>query len=136
MVEGYRKGHLYCCHRYAGYLLLCIALPVFIVGSANALHSLQTLSDHPLSLSLLPDSEALIGFRQITQLEGIIPALESAHAVYAAMQYAAKMRKDQDIVICVSGRGDKDVQSVAEVLPKLGPKVFFFFLRGFFVRYQ
>jgi len=69
------------------------------------------------------DAEALIGFRQLTQLEGIIPALESAHAVYAATKQAAKMRKDQDIVICVSGRGDKDVQSVAEVLPKLGPKI-------------
>ncbi|SCU87594.1 LAMI_0D06700g1_1 [Lachancea mirantina] len=69
------------------------------------------------------DAEALEGFRLLSQLEGIIPALESSHAVYGAMQLAKKMRSDQHIVINVSGRGDKDVQSVAEVLPKLGPEI-------------
>jgi tryptophan synthase len=69
------------------------------------------------------DAEAFIGFRLISQLEGIIPALETAHAVYGALELAKTMTKDQDIVICVSGRGDKDVQSVAEELPKLGPKI-------------
>ncbi|KAJ1925467.1 hypothetical protein IWQ60_004548 [Tieghemiomyces parasiticus] len=65
----------------------------------------------------------LAGFRSLTQLEGVIPALETSHAVYAAMDLARSMTKDQDIVICVSGRGDKDVHTVAEVLPTLGPKI-------------
>ena len=69
------------------------------------------------------DAEAFIGFRLISQLEGIIPALESAHAIYGALELAKTMRKDQDIVICLSGRGDKDVQSVADELPKLGPQI-------------
>ncbi|USP81304.1 hypothetical protein yc1106_08578 [Curvularia clavata] len=69
------------------------------------------------------DAEAFIGFRLLSQLEGIIPALETSHAVYGAIELAKTMNKDQDIVICVSGRGDKDVQSVAEELPKLGPKI-------------
>lgn len=67
------------------------------------------------------DAQALLGFKILSQLEGIIPALESSHAIYGGMQLAKKMSKDEHIVINVSGRGDKDVQSVAEVLPKLGP---------------
>ncbi|KAJ2835639.1 tryptophan synthetase [Coemansia sp. 'formosensis'] len=69
------------------------------------------------------DVQALEGFRSLTQLEGIIPALESSHAVYQAMQIASKMRPDEHIVICVSGRGDKDVNTVAEVLPTIGPQI-------------
>ncbi|KAI9852432.1 MAG: tryptophan synthetase [Thelocarpon superellum] len=69
------------------------------------------------------DAEAFIGFRTIAQLEGIIPALETSHAVYGAMELAKTMGKGTDIVICLSGRGDKDVQSVADELPKLGPQI-------------
>ena len=69
------------------------------------------------------DAEAFIGFRLISQLEGIIPALETAHAIYGAIELAKTMKKDEDIVICLSGRGDKDVQSVADELPKLGPAI-------------
>lgn len=69
------------------------------------------------------DAEAFIGFRLLSQLEGIIPALETSHAVFGALELAKTMKKDEDIVICLSGRGDKDVQSVAEELPKLGPKI-------------
>lgn len=69
------------------------------------------------------DAEALQGFRLLSQLEGIIPALETAHAVWGAMELAKTMKKDQDIVICLSGRGDKDVQSVADELPRLGPMI-------------
>ncbi len=69
------------------------------------------------------DAEAFIGFRLMSQLEGIIPALESSHGIYGAIELAKTMNKDQDIVICLSGRGDKDVQSVADELPKLGPKI-------------
>lgn len=67
------------------------------------------------------DAQALQGFKLLSQLEGIIPALESSHAVYGACELAKTMKPGQSIVINVSGRGDKDVQSVAEVLPKLGP---------------
>ncbi|KAI9480549.1 MAG: tryptophan synthase beta subunit-like PLP-dependent enzyme [Benjaminiella poitrasii] len=69
------------------------------------------------------DAQCLIGFRKLTQLEGIIPALESSHAVYVAHQLASQLPKDQDIVICLSGRGDKDMHTVTEVLPRLGPKI-------------
>ncbi|CAG8983076.1 hypothetical protein HYALB_00006104 [Hymenoscyphus albidus] len=69
------------------------------------------------------DSEAFIGFRLLSQLEGIIPALETSHAIFGAIELAKTMEKGQDIVICVSGRGDKDVQSVADELPTIGPKI-------------
>ncbi|KUI73860.1 Tryptophan synthase [Cytospora mali] len=69
------------------------------------------------------DEQAFTAFRLISQLEGIIPALESAHGIYGAIELAKTMKPDQDIVICLSGRGDKDVQSVADELPKIGPKI-------------
>lgn len=69
------------------------------------------------------DAEAFMGFRLISQMEGIIPALESAHGIYGAIELAKTMKKGEDLVICLSGRGDKDVQSVAEELPRLGPKI-------------
>jgi tryptophan synthase len=69
------------------------------------------------------DSQALIGFRTLSETEGIIPALETSHAVWGAMQVAKEMKKEESIVICLSGRGDKDVQSVADELPKLGPGI-------------
>jgi len=69
------------------------------------------------------DAEALQGFRLLSECEGIIPALETSHAIYGAVELAKTMEKGQDIVICVSGRGDKDVRSVADELPNLGPKI-------------
>ncbi|KAI7905556.1 tryptophan synthase beta subunit-like PLP-dependent enzyme [Cokeromyces recurvatus] len=69
------------------------------------------------------DAQCLLGFKKLTQLEGIIPALESSHAVYVAYQIASQLPKDKDIVICLSGRGDKDMHTVTEVLPKLGPMI-------------
>ncbi|KAG7665089.1 TRP5 [[Candida] subhashii] len=69
------------------------------------------------------DAQALQGFKLLSQLEGIIPALESSHAIYGGVELAKTMAKDQHIVINVSGRGDKDVQSVAEVLPVLGEQI-------------
>ncbi|RYP05124.1 hypothetical protein DL765_009936 [Monosporascus sp. GIB2] len=69
------------------------------------------------------DAQAFEAFRLISQLEGIIPALESAHGIYGALELAKTMPKDSDLVICLSGRGDKDVQSVADELPKIGPKI-------------
>ena len=69
------------------------------------------------------DAQAFEGFRLISELEGIIPALETAHAVWATVELAKTMKKDEDVVLCLSGRGDKDVQSVADELPKLGPQI-------------
>jgi len=69
------------------------------------------------------DAQAFEGFKYLSELEGIIPALESAHAIYGGMELAKTMNSDEDLVICLSGRGDKDVQSVAEELPKIGPKI-------------
>ena len=59
------------------------------------------------------DSEALEAFHTLTRLEGILPALESSHAVAWAMQLAETMSAGQNIVVNLSGRGDKDVHTVA-----------------------
>ena len=58
--------------------------------------------------------EALEGFRLLCRTEGIIPALESAHAIFHVSRMAADMAPDDIIVVCLSGRGDKDVPSIAE----------------------
>ena len=58
------------------------------------------------------DEEAMMGFRECTQKEGIIPALESAHAVAYALKLAKTMSPDESIVVCLSGRGDKDLHTV------------------------
>ncbi|MDQ1327425.1 MAG: tryptophan synthase beta chain [Candidatus Poribacteria bacterium] len=62
------------------------------------------------------DDEALDAFRLLSVQEGIIPALESAHAVAYAGKLAPKLNKSEIIVICLSGRGDKDVQSVSQMM--------------------
>ncbi|MDW5562499.1 MAG: tryptophan synthase subunit beta [Methanomassiliicoccus sp.] len=62
------------------------------------------------------DEEALFAFRTLSEVEGIIPALESSHAVFAGMQRAKNMAKDQVVVITVSGRGDKDLDTVIKLL--------------------
>ncbi|MGJ3255670.1 MAG: tryptophan synthase subunit beta [Alcanivorax sp.] len=61
------------------------------------------------------DKEALSAFRELTQVEGIMPALESAHALAYARKLAPTMSPDQDIVINLSGRGDKDILTVAAI---------------------
>lgn len=62
----------------------------------------------------ITDEEALEAFQLLTKLEGIIPALESAHAVAFALKQAALMNSEESLVICLSGRGDKDVHTVRE----------------------
>ncbi|MDP3062042.1 MAG: tryptophan synthase subunit beta [Chloroflexota bacterium] len=62
------------------------------------------------------DQEALEGFRLLCETEGIIPALESAHAVYHAVKLAATLPADNIVLVCLSGRGDKDIQIVEEAL--------------------
>lgn len=61
------------------------------------------------------DTEALAGFRALTRSEGIIPALESSHALAYAMQLAPTLSQDQIIVVNLSGRGDKDINTVARL---------------------
>jgi tryptophan synthase len=61
------------------------------------------------------DDDALNGFDILCRTEGIIPALETAHAIDAAVKMAATMKSDQHLIICLSGRGDKDIASVAKV---------------------
>lgn len=59
------------------------------------------------------DDEAVEAFEYLARTEGIICAIESAHAVYQAMQLAPKLGKDKIIIVCLSGRGDKDVAAIA-----------------------
>jgi tryptophan synthase beta chain len=59
------------------------------------------------------DAEALAAFHKLSRVEGIIPALETSHAIAYAMQLAAQMRPEQSIIINLSGRGDKDIHTVA-----------------------
>ena len=61
------------------------------------------------------DEEAMQAFHKLTRLEGIIPALETSHAIAFAMDLAASMGPDKNIVINLSGRGDKDIETVARI---------------------
>ncbi len=60
------------------------------------------------------DAEAVGAFHETSRLEGILPALESAHAIAHAMKIAAKMKKSEKIAVTLSGRGDKDIQIIAK----------------------
>ena len=62
------------------------------------------------------DEEAIEGFKLLSRTEGIIPALESSHAIAYAAKLAKEMSKEEIMVICLSGRGDKDVAQVKELL--------------------
>jgi len=99
-------------------------------GQVAATHSVSAGLDYPsigpehaflhdagrVEYVSVTDGEALEAFQLLSRLEGIIPALESAHAVAYAMKIAREMKRDQVIVVNLSGRGDKDVNSVREVL--------------------
>ena len=61
------------------------------------------------------DDEALAAFHKLTKVEGIMPALETAHALAYAEKLAATMTPDQHIVVNLSGRGDKDILTVARL---------------------
>ncbi len=71
---------------------------------------------HRVKYFSITDKQALEAFVQLCKLEGIIPALESAHAIAHVMRIAPQMRKDQSVVICLSGRGDKDIFTAAAAL--------------------
>lgn len=98
-------------------------------GQISATHSVSAGLDYPgvgpehswlkdigrANYVSVTDDEALDGFRKLTRIEGIMPALETAHAVAYAMKLAAEMDPDQMVVINVSGRGDKDIHTVAQL---------------------
>ncbi len=75
------------------------------------LHDSKRVTYEPIT-----DNEALEAFQLCTRLEGIIPALETAHGLAQVMKLAPTMGKDETIVLCLSGRGDKDVESVGRHL--------------------
>ena len=79
------------------------------VGPEHA-HLKETGRAHYIAAS---DTEALAAFDTLCKEEGIIPALESSHAVHGALTLAKTMKKDQHVLICLSGRGDKDIPQVA-----------------------
>ncbi|QQR38926.1 tryptophan synthase subunit beta [Devosia rhizoryzae] len=82
------------------------------VGPEHAwLHDSKRVTYVPIT-----DQEALEAFQLCTRMEGIIPALESAHGLAQVMKLAPTMSKDQSVVLCLSGRGDKDVESVGKYL--------------------
>ena len=96
-------------------------------GQITETHSISAGLDYPgvgpehawlkdigrVTYEAVNDDEALQAFHALTRKEGIMPALESSHAVAYAMRMAPKMRKDQIIVVNLSGRGDKDIHTVA-----------------------
>jgi tryptophan synthase beta chain len=99
-------------------------------GQVAATHSISAGLDYPsigpehaylhdagrVEYVSVSDSEALEAFQLLSKLEGIIPALESSHAVAHAIKVARDMKRDHVIVVNLSGRGDKDVNSVREAL--------------------
>ena len=99
-------------------------------GQIKIAHSVSAGLDYPgvgpehcylkdsgrVSYHVITDQEALEAFRLCSEQEGIIPALESAHALAYLKRLAPSLEKDKIIVVCLSGRGDKDVQMVAEIL--------------------
>ena len=68
----------------------------------------------------ITDNEAVDAFEYLSRTEGIIPAIESAHAVAYAKKQAKKMKPDDIMVVCLSGRGDKDVNTIADYLAGKG----------------
>ena len=78
------------------------------IGPEHAFHHLNKR----VKYDSITDNEAVNAFKILTNLEGIIPALESSHAVAYSMKIAKKYKKDDIIVICLSGRGDKDLDNI------------------------
>ena len=95
-------------------------------GQIASTHSISAGLDYPsigpehaflhdegrVEYTSVSDDEALEAFQMLSKLEGIIPALESAHAVARGLIVASEMKSDQIIVINLSGRGDKDIDTV------------------------
>ena len=99
-------------------------------GQISPAHSISAGLDYPgvgpehawlkesgrASYVSITDEEALEGFKVLTREEGILPALESSHAIAYVVKLAPTLDKDKTIVVCLSGRGDKDIHTVAEAM--------------------
>ncbi|WP_020062700.1 tryptophan synthase subunit beta [Bacillus sp. 123MFChir2] len=102
-------------------------------GQIQEAHSISAGLDYPgvgpehsllkdigrVSYHSITDEEALHAFQLLTKKEGIIPALESSHAVSYALKLAPTMKSDEGLVICLSGRGDKDVESIKRYMEEV-----------------
>ena len=95
----------------AGTHSIAAGLDYSAVGPEHAFLSCSGRAEY----SAIDDKSALSAFHLLSELEGIIPALESAHAVAFASKLAKGMKRDQSIIVNLSGRGDKDVAQVAEL---------------------
>ena len=98
-------------------------------GQVSPAHSVSAGLDYPgvgpehsylkdiarAEYTAVTDQDALDAFHRLAELEGIIPALESAHAIAYVLEVAAKYRDDGNVIVCLSGRGDKDVSHVAQI---------------------
>ncbi len=99
-------------------------------GQINHAHSISAGLDYPgvgpehahlkdigrAEYVSITDDEALAAFQKLTRVEGIIPALESAHAIAEVIKLAPTLGKEQVLLVCLSGRGDKDIHTVAEAM--------------------
>ena len=99
-------------------------------GQINHAHSISAGLDYPgvgpehahlqdlgrAEYVSITDDEALAAFQRLTRVEGIIPALESAHAIAQVIKLAPTLPKEQLLLVCLSGRGDKDIHTVADAL--------------------
>ncbi len=102
-------------------------------GQINETHSVAAGLDYPavgpehaffsrskrIEYSAINDDEAVSAFHHLSESEGIVPALESAHAISFASKLASDMSPGQSIIVCLSGRGDKDVNQIAAMEGKL-----------------
>jgi len=102
-------------------------------GEAQPVYSIASGLDYPgvgpqhsflkdikrIKYELINDKECLAAFMELSKVEGIIPALESAHAIAFALKLAAKLPKDKTILVNLSGRGDKDIDFVVEQLGRI-----------------
>ena len=103
-----------------------------IDGQTSDVHSISAGLDYPgvgpehsywkdtgrVSYTSCEDGAALAGFDALARCEGILPALESSHAISHAMTLAKQMKPDQHLVVCLSGRGDKDAAEIARLRGK------------------
>lgn len=118
------KGEIGVLHGSKSYLLQDAA------GQVNIAHSISAGLDYPgvgpehsyfksigrAEYVSVTDKEALDAFKMLSEVEGIIPALESAHAIAYLVKAARKMKERDVVVVCLSGRGDKDVDMVSKIL--------------------
>ncbi|WP_242142381.1 MULTISPECIES: tryptophan synthase subunit beta [unclassified Bacillus cereus group] len=102
-------------------------------GQIKEAHSISAGLDYPgvgpehsflkdmgrVSYHSITDAEALEAFQLLTKKEGIIPALESSHAVAYALKLAPTMKREEGLVVCLSGRGDKDVESIKHYMKEV-----------------